>query len=127
MPLLALLDHWPRARLTGHGCSFPVFPARSVYQVSRPGNTPSWRRVHLASSRSMSEGPGSAEAARPRPSVHFTADEGWINDPYGVAWVDGSYHLYYQAVPGQVTWGRTTTGATPAPTTSCTGRSRVWP
>jgi beta-fructofuranosidase len=37
--------------------------------------------------------------------VHFTAEDGWINDPYGVAWVDGSYHLYYQAIPGRVTWG----------------------
>jgi beta-fructofuranosidase len=45
------------------------------------------------------------EAARPRPEVHFTAQEGWINDPYGVAWVDDRYHLYYQAIPGQVTWG----------------------
>jgi beta-fructofuranosidase len=47
----------------------------------------------------------SAEAARSRPTVHFTAQEGWINDPYGVAWVDGRYHLYYQAIPGRVTWG----------------------
>jgi beta-fructofuranosidase len=36
--------------------------------------------------------------------VHFTAHDGWINDPYGVAWVDGRYHLYYQAIPGRVTW-----------------------
>jgi beta-fructofuranosidase len=42
--------------------------------------------------------------ARPRPKVHFTADDGWINDPYGVAWIDGRYHLYYQAIPGRVTW-----------------------
>jgi beta-fructofuranosidase len=42
--------------------------------------------------------------ARPRPRVHFTADDGWINDPYGVAWIDGGYHLYYQAIPGRVTW-----------------------
>src|SRR3954451_9202629 len=43
-------------------------------------------------------------AGRPRPRVHFTAADGWINDPYGVAWVDGCYHLYYQAIPGRVTW-----------------------
>ena len=46
-------------------------------------------------------GPG---RSRPRPRIHFTADDGWINDPYGVAWIDGQYHLYYQAVPGRVTW-----------------------
>ena len=42
---------------------------------------------------------------RQRPSIHFTADNGWINDPYGAAWIDDRYHLYYQAVPGRVTWG----------------------
>ncbi|MEO3857115.1 glycoside hydrolase family 32 protein [Acrocarpospora sp. B8E8] len=46
-----------------------------------------------------------AAGTRPRPAIHFTADDGWINDPYGVTWVDGEYHLYYQAIPGRVTWG----------------------
>jgi beta-fructofuranosidase len=41
---------------------------------------------------------------RPRPQVHFTAESGWINDPYGIAWIGDRYHLYYQAVPGSVTW-----------------------
>ena len=41
---------------------------------------------------------------RPRPAVHFTAADGWINDPYGVSWDGERYHLYYQAVPGRVTW-----------------------
>ena len=41
---------------------------------------------------------------RPRPHVHFTAESGWINDPYGIAWIGDRYHLYYQAVPGSVTW-----------------------
>jgi beta-fructofuranosidase len=45
-----------------------------------------------------------AAGARPRPRIHFTANDGWINDPYGVAWIDGRYHLYYQAIPGRVTW-----------------------
>jgi beta-fructofuranosidase len=45
-----------------------------------------------------------AVKARPRPRIHFTAGHGWINDPYGVAWVDGRYDVYYQALPGRVTW-----------------------
>ena len=44
---------------------------------------------------------------RPRPRIHFTAADGWINDPYGVAWINDHYHLYYQAIPGQVTWAPT--------------------
>lgn len=45
-------------------------------------------------------GPG----VRPRPTVHFTATDGWINDPYSVSWDGEGYHLYYQAIPGRVTW-----------------------
>jgi beta-fructofuranosidase len=41
---------------------------------------------------------------RVRPSVHFTATEGWINDPYGITWDGEQYHLFYQAIPGRVTW-----------------------
>jgi len=43
-------------------------------------------------------------AQEPRPSFHFTAAEGWINDPLGVTWKDGQYHLFYQYVPGRTTW-----------------------
>ncbi|MBT2596177.1 glycoside hydrolase family 32 protein [Arthrobacter sp. ISL-72] len=39
-----------------------------------------------------------------RPALHFTAAEGWINDPLGVTWKDGQYHLFYQYVPGRTTW-----------------------
>src|SRR4051812_15968762 len=45
-----------------------------------------------------------AGLGRARPRVHFTADDGWINDPYGVVWTGDRYHVFYQAVPGRVTW-----------------------
>ncbi len=41
---------------------------------------------------------------RPRPQIHFTADDEWINDPHGITWVTDRYHLFYQAMPGRVTW-----------------------
>jgi beta-fructofuranosidase len=47
----------------------------------------------------------SRTSERPRPALHFTAEDGWINDPYGVTWSGDRYHLFYQAIPGQVTWG----------------------
>ncbi|WP_270887544.1 glycoside hydrolase family 32 protein [Pedococcus sp. 5OH_020] len=50
-------------------------------------------------------GADAVPGARNRPAVHFTAQEGWINDPFGIGWHNGTYHLYYQAVPGQVVWG----------------------
>lgn len=43
-------------------------------------------------------------AQQPRPAFHFTAADGWINDPLGVTWKDGQYHLFYQYVPNRTTW-----------------------
>jgi beta-fructofuranosidase len=40
-----------------------------------------------------------------RPKVHFTAESGWINDPHGVVWHDGAYHVFFQYVPGSTRWG----------------------
>ena len=37
------------------------------------------------------------EAYRPR--FHFSAQKGWLNDPNGMVYHDGEYHLYYQAWP----------------------------
>ena len=39
-----------------------------------------------------------------RPAVHFTAPDGWLNDPLGVTWRDGRYELFYQALPGALAW-----------------------
>lgn len=39
-----------------------------------------------------------------RPRLHFTADTGWINDPHGLTFHDGMYHLFHQFVPGSLVW-----------------------
>ncbi|WP_225755220.1 glycoside hydrolase family 32 protein [Actinotalea sp. Marseille-Q4924] len=39
-----------------------------------------------------------------RPRLHFTAQSGWINDPLGLTFRDGLYHLFYQYVPGVTEW-----------------------
>jgi beta-fructofuranosidase len=40
----------------------------------------------------------------PRPVVHLTPPTGWMNDPHGIYWLDGVYHLYFQHVPDAVEW-----------------------
>ncbi|KAJ5421462.1 hypothetical protein N7491_009907 [Penicillium cf. griseofulvum] len=40
-----------------------------------------------------------------RPQYHFTPAKNWMNDPNGLLYYNGVYHLYYQYNPGGDTWG----------------------
>ncbi len=42
-----------------------------------------------------------------RPLAHFTAETGWINDPLGLTYHGGRYHLFFQFVPNRVEWNYT--------------------
>lgn len=40
-----------------------------------------------------------------RPQFHFTPEEKWMNDPNGMVYHKGIYHLFYQYYPEDIVWG----------------------
>ena len=40
-----------------------------------------------------------------RPNFHFSPKKGWMNDPNGMFYYNGYYHLYFQHYPDSTTWG----------------------
>ncbi len=40
-----------------------------------------------------------------RPQFHFTPEEKWMNDPNGMVYHKGVYHLFYQYYPEDIVWG----------------------
>lgn len=45
-----------------------------------------------------------------RPSIHFTPERGWMNDPNGLLFHKGRYHLYFQYNPFHIIWNNMSWG-----------------
>lgn len=40
-----------------------------------------------------------------RPQFHFSPEKKWMNDPNGMLFYKGTYHLFYQYYPEDIVWG----------------------
>lgn len=40
-----------------------------------------------------------------RPQYHFSPEFGWMNDPNGMVYYEGEYHMFYQYYPDSTVWG----------------------
>ncbi|HWK58874.1 MAG TPA: glycoside hydrolase family 32 protein [Parapedobacter sp.] len=69
--------------------------------ISYDGNVKALSKIYQADAIA---GQDSLYREKNRPQFHFSTRRGWINDPNGLIYHDGEYHLFYQYNPYEREW-----------------------
>ena len=93
-------------RLAPDKADYWVFKDMSAYKgktvkITYEGNEKGLSQIYQADEIA---GQDSLYKEKNRPQFHFTTRRGWINDPNGLIYHDGEYHLFYQHNPFERDW-----------------------
>jgi len=86
--------------------------------IVKPVTPPSGNNTDDNNGAGGNEGQGSSTSQTSytelyRPQIHYTPTKNWVNDPNGMVYIDGTWHLFYQYNPygngwGNMSWGHAT-------------------
>ena len=70
-------------------------------EIEYPANVKGWDKIYQSDEIN---GADSLYKETNRPQIHFSSRRGWINDPNGMVYYKGEYHLFYQHNPFERNW-----------------------
>lgn len=93
-------------RLAPDEADYWVFKDMSAYKgktvkINYNGDERGLRNIYQSDSIAGEDG---IYKEKNRPQFHFTTRRGWINDPNGLVYHNGEYHLFYQHNPFERDW-----------------------
>lgn len=93
-------------RLAPDEAEYWVFKDMSAYKgktvrINYDGDERGLRNIYQSDSIAGEDG---IYKEKKRPQFHFTTRRGWINDPNGLVYHNGEYHLFYQHNPFERDW-----------------------
>ena len=87
-------------------CWMPIYLDKSTSQIEIAGCRPeyvAWENLRIGKNPNP-------EIEDFRQHIHFTPEIGWINDPNGMVWHKGEWHLFFQYNPLGTRWGNMSWG-----------------